>query len=73
MEICDKMGITLKEVAYIGDDVNCKALLEQVGFAVCPADAMEAIKSIPGIQILKKRGGEGCFRELAEGILKHKK
>jgi N-acylneuraminate cytidylyltransferase len=69
MEICDKMGITLKEVAYIGDDVNCKALLEQVGFAACPADASDAILGISGIHVLEKRGGEGCFRELAELVL----
>jgi N-acylneuraminate cytidylyltransferase len=68
-EICDTMGITLKEVAYIGDDVNCKALLEQVGFAACPADASDAILGISGIHVLEKRGGEGCFRELAELVL----
>lgn len=69
LAICEELGIGLNQVAYIGDDVNCKALLEQVGYAACPADAMETIQSIPGIQIMKKRGGEGCFRELAEGLL----
>ena len=69
-EICDKMGIGLHEVAYIGDDVNCLSLLQHVGLAACPADAMGAIKRIPGITILKKKGGEGCVREFTEMIIR---
>jgi YrbI family 3-deoxy-D-manno-octulosonate 8-phosphate phosphatase len=69
-EICALMGIGLKQVAYIGDDINCKQLLEQVGFAACPSDASEEILRIPGVRILSKKGGEGCFRELAELVLR---
>lgn len=43
-EICNQLGITLNEVAYIGDDVNCRELLENVGWAACPADACEIVK-----------------------------
>ncbi len=70
-EICNQMGITLQNVAYIGDDVNCKNLLLSVGFAACPADAMDEIKAIPHIQILTKKGGEGCVREWIEQIMKN--
>ena len=68
-EICEKEGITLAEVAYIGDDVNCFELLSSVGLAACPADALEAIKNIPGIIQMNKKGGEGCVREFVEMIL----
>jgi 2-dehydro-3-deoxyphosphooctonate aldolase (KDO 8-P synthase) len=68
-EICEKEGITLNEVAYIGDDVNCFELLSSVGLAACPADAMDEIKNIPGIIQLKKKGGEGCVREFVELII----
>ncbi len=68
-EICDEMGITMQDVAYIGDDVNCKDLLSSVGFAACPADAMDIIKEIPNIQVMTKRGGEGCVREWIEMII----
>ena len=68
-EICGKEGISLANIAYIGDDVNCLELLSSVGLAACPADAMEAVKNIPGIIQLKKKGGEGCVREFAELIL----
>ena len=69
-EICESMKISLNEVAYIGDDINCKEILQNVGFAACPSDADERIKSIPNIIHLNKKGGEGCVRELVDIILK---
>jgi len=68
-EICQKEGITLKQVAYIGDDVNCFELLSSVGLAACPSDALDTIKNIPGIIQMKKKGGEGCVREFAGLIM----
>lgn len=68
-EICQKMDITLEEAAYIGDDINCLELLTAVGMAACPADADDKIKSIQGIYIMKKKGGEGCVREFVDKIL----
>lgn len=68
-EICAKEGITLAETAYIGDDVNCLALLSAVGFPACPVDAVPQIKNIQGIRILTHRGGQGCVRELCDLLL----
>lgn len=68
-EICEKENILLSEVAYIGDDVNCFELLSSVGLAACPANALDAIKNIPGIVQMKKKGGEGCVREFVEMIM----
>lgn len=62
-EICNQLGITLNEVAYIGDDINCHELLNAVGIAACPADACKEIKNIPTIKIMRLKGGEGCVRE----------
>ncbi|MBP1618556.1 MAG: 3-deoxy-D-manno-octulosonate 8-phosphate phosphatase, YrbI family [Bacteroidetes bacterium] len=70
--ICNKDGYSLQEIAYIGDDVNCLELLSAVGFAACPSDAVQKIKSIPGIHILSAKGGEGVFREFAEKIILEK-
>lgn len=69
LEICRKEGITLAEAAYIGDDINCYDLLCEVGMAACPADAVDKIKTIPNIRILRKKGGEGVVREFIEIIL----
>ena len=68
-EICNQLGITLNEVAYIGDDVNCKELLETVGLAACPANACHEVKNINSIHVLSKNGGEGCVREFINNIL----
>ena len=68
-EIATEMGITMQEVAYIGDDVNCLEILSEVGYAACPADACEKVKDIPCIKIMSKKGGEGCVREFVENIL----
>lgn len=68
-DIANKLGITLNEVAYIGDDINCYELLSKVGFAACPSDACDKIKSILGIQIMSRRGGDACVREFAEKII----
>ena len=68
-EICDEMGITLQQVAYVGDDVNCYDLLAAVGWAACPADACDKVKAIAGIHILERRGGDACVREWIDQIL----
>ncbi len=68
-EICSQLGITLNEVAYIGDDINCRELLEAVGVAACPADANIIIKNITSIKIMSRNGGEGCVREFIEKII----
>ena len=69
LEICEKEGITLQNVAYIGDDSNCLELLSNVGLAACPANALDAVKQIPGIVRMNKKGGEGCVREFIEMII----
>lgn len=68
-EICVKEGKTLKNVAYIGDDVNCLELLKRVGLAACPSSAHKEVLSLPRILQLKSSGGHGAFREFAEYIL----
>ena len=68
-EICDELGITLSDVAYIGDDINCFDLLSAVAVAACPADAMPKVKAIPGIHVMTRKGGEGCVREFISLIL----
>lgn len=69
LEICEKEGISMQQVAYIGDDVNCLDLLQQVGWAACPQDATREVKAVPGITILSKKGGEGCVREFIDLIM----
>jgi YrbI family 3-deoxy-D-manno-octulosonate 8-phosphate phosphatase len=70
--ICDKLGITLAEVCYVGDDVNDIDLLSAVGMPCCPPNARPEVLAVKGIRVLKTRGGEGAVREIADEILNHK-
>lgn len=67
--LIDTLNIDLSEVAYIGDDINCKEILNSVGYAACPNDAVNEIKNISGIHIMNKKGGEGCVREFVDEII----
>lgn len=62
---CKELNITLSEVAYIGDDVNDREIINAVGFTGCPADAMPTIKEIVDV-VLTRDGGHGCIREFIE-------
>lgn len=71
-KICQKEKITLQETAYIGDDINCKELLQAVGLAACPANAHKEIKKIPNIIKLLKNGGHGAVREFIDIVLERR-
>lgn len=62
---CKELGIDMKEVAYIGDDINDRDIMKSVGFTACPADAMSSIKEIVDV-VLSNKGGYGCIREFIE-------
>ena len=68
-DLCEKENISLDEIAYIGDDVNCFELLSNAGVSACPINAVSKIKSIPNIIQLKRSGGDGVVREFVELIL----
>lgn len=63
IELCTRLGISLDNVAYIGDDIGDIDCLNKVGLAACPSDADTSVKSITGIHILNTNGGHGCVRE----------
>ena len=67
-ELCSQLGIDMKDVAYIGDDLNDMKLLLLVGWAGVPASAPDYVKAL-GYVPLDKKGGEGAFREFVEAIL----
>ena len=67
--ICEKLGISMEEVCYVGDDVNDIDLLSAVGLPYCPPNARKEVKAIPGIKVLKTPGGQGAIREIADELL----
>ena len=71
MEYCRKDNIDLKDVAYIGNDINDKDVMGVAGVTVCPVDAHESIKTISD-HLLETRGGHGVVRELFDLITRKK-
>lgn len=69
LELCKRLGYKLsEEVAFIGDDLNDIALLKAVKISAVPDNAPDYIKKYAH-WTLKKRGGEGAFREFVERLL----
>jgi YrbI family 3-deoxy-D-manno-octulosonate 8-phosphate phosphatase len=66
--LLEQLGLTLDQVAYIGDDVNDYELLCHVGLAAAVRDASRLPKSVAHL-ITEAKGGEGAVRELCEIIL----
>lgn len=61
-------GISLKEVAYVGDDVNDIEALKAVGLSAAPADGLPQVLGIVDY-VCRQKGGEGAVRELVDMIL----
>jgi len=67
-DMASRHGLTLSQVAYIGDDINDLETLKAVGFSSTPADGMPQIAAAVDY-ICQKKGGEGAVREIIEMIL----
>jgi 3-deoxy-D-manno-octulosonate 8-phosphate phosphatase (KDO 8-P phosphatase) len=71
-ELCQKHNVTLDEIAYMGDDLPDICVLEKVGLAGCPADAVEEVKKVAKF-IATKEGGKGAVREFCDLVMKERK
>ncbi|GAA3510992.1 N-acylneuraminate cytidylyltransferase [Aeromicrobium panaciterrae] len=60
--------IDLGDIAYLGNDVNDVACLNSVGWPVVVADAHHEARAASRI-VLRRNGGEGAVRELADRVL----
>jgi YrbI family 3-deoxy-D-manno-octulosonate 8-phosphate phosphatase len=67
-EVCAEMGITLADVAFIGDDLNDIHLLRAVGFSASPCNTPDYVKREVNY-VTQAHGGFGAFREFVEKIL----
>ncbi len=67
--LCAKLGLSLKETAYMGDDLIDIPLLQAAGFsATVPYGRAEVKKVVQ--HVTQAAAGEGAFREVVEKILK---
>lgn len=70
LKVAEKSGISLEEIAYIGDDVNDLPAIRMCGFSACPENAAAAVKDEVDL-VLNVKGGEGAVRALADLLLGH--
>lgn len=68
-DMARRHGISLKQVMYIGDDVNDIEALQAVGVSAAPADGLPQVLDVVDY-VCRQKGGEGAVRELAEMILR---
>ncbi len=72
-QLITEKSIDWLEVAYIGDDVNDIDLLQSVGVAACPQDAMKRVMStVMGRKdgfVTDRLGGHGCVREFIDMVI----
>lgn len=67
-KLCKELGISLEDVAFIGDDINDLPLLRLVGFSASPNNTPDYIKREVNY-VTSASGGNGAFREFVEKIL----
>jgi 3-deoxy-D-manno-octulosonate 8-phosphate phosphatase (KDO 8-P phosphatase) len=67
-KLADHYQLKLKEVAYIGDDINDLDVLRMVGLSVCPSDTFDYLKEHVDL-VTRKKGGNGVLREVADLVL----
>ena len=68
LQLQQRLGIDIAETAFVGDDLNDLAVRPVVGLLIAPADACMPVRK-GAHAVLRKRGGHGAVRELAETIL----
>ena len=59
-----RANVTPEDVLYMGDDLNDLSIMRYCGLSACPADAAAPVQQLADI-VTERRGGEACFRELA--------
>ena len=66
--ICEERGIDIKNVCYIGDDINDIETIREVGYGCCPADAVPEVKAVADY-VTEANGGNGVIREAVYKII----
>ena len=66
--LCERYGIGLEQVAFMGDDLADLTCLRAVGLAVVPANAHAWVRDL-GHWRTAAGGGEGAARELCDLLL----
>jgi 3-deoxy-D-manno-octulosonate 8-phosphate phosphatase (KDO 8-P phosphatase) len=67
-EIRETGGISLEEIAYMGDDLTDAIIMRRVGLAIATANARPEVKRVAHY-VTSAAGGRGAVREICELLL----
>lgn len=67
-DIADKEGITLEQIAYMGDDLYDTECLRNAGLGITVSDAAKEAKEAADV-VLEVKGGEGAIRAALDVII----
>ena len=68
-EILEKYNLNHENVLYMGDDIPDIPVMQKVGLASCPNNAVSEVQQAAKY-ISNIKGGEGCVRDVIEQVLK---
>ena len=66
--LCAQLGVASEQILFVGDDINDLAVQGAVGLLVATADAAAPLRRRADA-VLRRNGGHGAVRELAERLL----
>lgn len=69
VDVLGRRGLTLKDCAYVGDDLADLPVLRAVGLPIAVANAIAEVKAAARY-VTSASGGQGAVREVAERLLK---
>jgi 3-deoxy-D-manno-octulosonate 8-phosphate phosphatase (KDO 8-P phosphatase) len=69
LHILEKLGISDRETAFVGDDIVDIPLLNRVGLPIVVSDCAEEVKALASM-VTKNPGGRGAVREVTDFLLK---
>jgi len=69
LEFIEEKHLNTEEMLYMGDDIPDLLVMDMVGLACCPQDAVNEVKSICNY-VSPIKGGHGCVRDIIEQTLK---
>lgn len=67
LEFAAAHNFSLKEVCFIGDDVNDLAALASAGYSAAPADAYAKVRTVVDY-VARANGGHGAVRETLDHL-----
>lgn len=70
-DLASSLGLHLKDCGFMGDDLIDYAVMRQVGYRLCPKNAVADIQAISDY-VTTLCGGAGAVREAAEHLLQLK-